>query len=84
MYNIDFFLDYNFNLEDYLPNLTPSKKPLYFFIFYKILYPQKKRTYKKSKALFNKLMPTCSNPIINFIKIPKVPLEHKFKMKQKP
>jgi hypothetical protein len=29
-------------------------------------------------------MPTSSGPMISFIEIPKVPLEHKFKMKQKP
>ncbi len=33
-----------------------------------------KRTYKNAKAFSNRLMPTGSNPVVNFIKIPRVPL----------
>jgi hypothetical protein len=29
-------------------------------------------------------MPMGSDPVVNLIEIPKVPVEHKFKMKQKP
>jgi hypothetical protein len=44
----------------------------------------KRKTYKKSKALSNSLMLTSSNLVVNLTEIPKVPVEHKFKMKQKP
>jgi hypothetical protein len=56
------------------------KKPLYFPIFHKNLDPWKK-TYKKSKALFNKLMPINFDLVVNFTEITRVPLKHKFKMK---
>jgi len=43
-----------------------------------------KKTYKKSKFFSNKLMPISFGIVVNLIEIPRVPLEHKFKMKQKP
>jgi len=47
-------------------------------------YALKKRTYKMFKALFNRLMPMGSNRTVNLIEIPRLSVEHKFKMKQKP